>query len=165
VDLDRRVVVIRRSKTKVPRQIPLTPRAVEVLRTLRLALPTDLPVGAGRVFANVNSDHGGSRVSKALQKAAIRAGFPSLRLHDLRHAFASGLSQAGVAPGVIGAILGDTSPSVIFRYSRHAPIGAEAEAVRRLSESRVASAATVASTRGGEAQQEPQQVALAGGTS
>jgi integrase len=77
-----------------------------------------------------------SATSKALKRAAVAAGFPTLHLHDLRHAYASALARAGVAPGVIGTLLGDRTPAIVFRYSRHAPKSAEAEAVGLLSAAR-----------------------------
>lgn len=89
-----------------------------------------------RVFSRINSEKDPSAVSKAFKSAALAAGFSNLRLHDLRHAFASGLARAGATPGVIGMQLGDKTPSVVFRYSKHAPKSAEAEAVESLAAAR-----------------------------
>jgi integrase len=40
-----------------------------------------------------------------------------LRLHDLRHTFASILASAGLSLPVIGALLGHTNPSTTQRYA------------------------------------------------
>jgi hypothetical protein len=41
-----------------------------------------------------------------------------------------------IAPDVIGTLIGDKTPAVVFRYSRHAPKNAGAEAVEMLAKAR-----------------------------
>jgi integrase len=50
---------------------------------------------------------------------AIRAeaGLEGVRLHDLRHSFASILATSGVSLQVIGAMLGHSTPAVTMRYA------------------------------------------------
>ncbi len=136
VDLAGAALTVRRSKNHDARRVPLTPRAVEVLRALDAERGPAPIQGSVRVFPTLNDASGPSAVSKAWKAAAVLAGFPSLRLHDARHAYASALARAGVAPGVIGTLLGDRTPAVVFRYSRHAPKDAAAEAVALLAEAR-----------------------------
>jgi integrase len=45
------------------------------------------------------------------------AGLPDVRLHDLRHSFASLLASSGLSLPVIGALLGHSQPSTTARYS------------------------------------------------
>ena len=45
------------------------------------------------------------------------AGIGGLRLHDLRHSFASTLASAGLSLPVIGALLGHTQPNTTARYA------------------------------------------------
>jgi integrase len=49
-----------------------------------------------------------------LRKAA---NIPDVRLHDLRHTFASVLASAGLSLPVIGALLGHATPVTTARYS------------------------------------------------
>jgi integrase len=45
------------------------------------------------------------------------ADLQGLRLHDLRHSFASVLASAGLSLPIIGALLGHSSPTTTNRYS------------------------------------------------
>ena len=56
-------------------------------------------------------------VERVWAKVKTRAGFPKLRLHDLRHSYASmGLARGDALP-VIGAILGHTDVKTTSRYA------------------------------------------------
>lgn len=132
VELREAAIVVRRSKNSSARRIPLTPRALAVLVALRAEKAPAPLTGSAIVFPGVCP----TTVSKGWAAAAKAAGFPGLRLHDARHGFGSGLARAGVAPGVIGTLLGDTTPSVVFRYSRHAPRDANVEAIALLAKAR-----------------------------
>ena len=46
-----------------------------------------------------------------------QAGLPDVRLHDLRHSFASVAASAGTSLYVIGSLLGHTQPSTTARYA------------------------------------------------
>jgi integrase len=46
-----------------------------------------------------------------------RAGIEGLRLHDLRHQYASMLASAGLSLAIIGRLLGHTQPSTTARYA------------------------------------------------
>jgi integrase len=46
-----------------------------------------------------------------------RAGIPDVRLHDLRHTYASLLASAGQSLPIIGALLGHTNPTTTHRYA------------------------------------------------
>ena len=62
---------------------------------------------------------GGHRVEVKESWAAIckAAGIANLRMHDLRHSYASHLASAGVGLHTIGALLGHTQPSTTHRYA------------------------------------------------
>ena len=50
------------------------------------------------------------------------SGLPaSLRIHDLRHSFASALANRGIPLNEIGVVLGHTQLSTTARYAHHAP--------------------------------------------
>lgn len=128
VDFRAVVVVITRSKGKRTRRIPLTPRALAVLKPLVKA------AAGGYLFPAHRKNPTG--VSRRFRLAARRAGLPTLTFHGLRHAYASALAAAGVAPGVIGDLLGDSTARVVFKYLRHAPGRAEYAAVAALAKAR-----------------------------
>ena len=46
-----------------------------------------------------------------------RAGLPVVRLHDLRHSFASMAAAGGLSLPIIGALLGHTQPATTARYA------------------------------------------------
>lgn len=56
-------------------------------------------------------------VDKVWRKVRVAAGMPTLRLHDLRHGFASTALAAGDSLAVIGALLGHSDPKTTSRYS------------------------------------------------
>jgi integrase len=62
---------------------------------------------------------GGHRphVNKAWIKARKAAKLDGLRLHDLRHAYASVLASAGLSLPIIGALLGHSTPVTTARYA------------------------------------------------
>lgn len=137
VDLSRSVLVVRHSKTKRPREVPLTDRARAVLGDLRAARGAVPLVGEDPVFAAIAARHpnwGPLSVSLGFRKAAKKAGFPGLRFHDLRHAFCSRLAQLGVPLSTVAVLAGHSSLTVTNRYARHVPKDATREAIARLAQ-------------------------------
>lgn len=72
-------------------------------------------------------------LQKAWERIRIRADLPGLRLHDLRHSFASVSATGGDSLLVIGAMLGHRQPSTTKRYSHLAddPVRAAADRTSR----------------------------------
>lgn len=56
-------------------------------------------------------------VSKMFRAAAIKAGFPNVTFHDLRHSTASEMVNAGIDLHTVGAVLGHKSQQSTQRYS------------------------------------------------
>ena len=69
-------------------------------------------------------------VQKPWQRVRRLAGLPDLRLHDLRHAFASVAIAAGNSLFIVGKVLGHRQASTTERYSHLAPDPAKAVADR-----------------------------------
>ena len=110
VDLERRELRLRDSKTG-PRTVPLSPPAARVLadRPRVPGTPWVIPGGiAGRHLTTI--DRPWSRVR-------ARAGLDDVRLHDLRHSFASRALALGESLPVIGKLLGHTEVQTTARYS------------------------------------------------
>lgn len=110
VDLDRGVLRLSDSKTgRSTRFLP--PQAVDLLRSLPRT-PENLHVIPGRVAGAHRADLKGPwrRISKA-------AGIPDVRLHDLRHTYASVAISAGLSLPVVGKLLGHARARTTDRYA------------------------------------------------
>jgi integrase len=110
VDLERGYLNLGDSKTGA-KVIPIGAPAIEVLAGLtRLA-------ASPYVFPAILGGGHFQGVDKLWRMVRKEAGFPSLRLHDLRHSFASiGLAR-GDALAVIGSILGHSDVKTTNRYA------------------------------------------------
>jgi integrase len=109
------------------RAIPLLPQEAAILRRLRAAAPE----GVERVFPENDTRQ---YILRSLHEACATAKAPRLRLHDLRHVYASHLVQAGVAISTVARLLGHSDGGVLVakRYGRWQPQDAEALAMERL---------------------------------
>lgn len=131
VDLARGKVLVRRSKTKEPREVGLTTAVRDVLVALEARrLPGARP-GRDPLWPVLRDLTAGS-VSARFRRLARRAGFESMRAHDLRHGFCSRMAQAGIPLPTIGALAGHKSVLTTQRYASHIPDGATSAAIRRL---------------------------------
>ena len=118
VDLFRRVVTIFGSKTGEKRSIPLTQRALGVLRERQRE--TVSSIKEDLVFLHPP----GRRVNIhtlrfAFEEALKKAEIEGFRWHDLRHTFASRLAQAGVDTYAIQRLMGHKTFTTTQRYAHH----------------------------------------------
>ncbi|MDX2264323.1 MAG: tyrosine-type recombinase/integrase [Hyphomicrobiales bacterium] len=119
VDAHRRLLMLPDSKTGA-KVIPLNQAALEVLASL--------PRLRGNPYVFVSHVEGRHFVGlqKPWQKLRAAAGLDDVRLHDLRHSFASmGVSAGGSLP-VIGRLLGHTQAQTTARYAHVADAAAAA---------------------------------------
>jgi integrase len=89
--------------------------------------------GSEFVFPASSGDGRFQGVERVWRKVRSAAGFPKLRLHDLRHSFASiGLARGDALP-VIGAILGHADVKTTSRYAHLAddPVRKAADEIAR----------------------------------
>lgn len=112
IDFKSRTVVIPRTKTDVPRVIPLTGKAIATLQSMPRKL------GHERVFDCWKK---ADSFEKTFRRAVLKAGLEDFRFHDLRHTATSRLAQR--LPNVIelAAITGHSSISMLRRYYHIAP--------------------------------------------
>ena len=123
VDLERRELRLRDSKTG-PRTVPLSPPAARVLgnRPRVDGTPWVFPGGVpGRHVTTIDG---------AWRKVRARAELEDVRLHDLRHSFASRALALGESLPVIGKLLGHTEVQTTARYSHLAEESVMASAAR-----------------------------------
>jgi integrase len=124
VDTDRRLLRLPDSKTGA-KVIYLPEAAVQVLRAIEkqpehpYVLPGRLP---GRPLLTIR---------KPWRNLCVAAKLNDLRIHDLRHSFASMGAAGGLSLPMIGALLGHSQPSTTARYAHLAasPIHEAADAV------------------------------------
>jgi len=115
ISLERRLWVIPQtnSKSKKTRSVPLNDAAMAVLH--------ELPTNGNGGYLFVGAD-GKSRLQWPGQvwckyRRSQEVNLPDLRLHDLRHAYASTLAASGVSLYQIQHLLGHASPVMTQRYA------------------------------------------------
>ena len=111
VDLERRNWHIPMSKTGKARNIPISAKALEMLRMLPRWN------GCPYVVPNPETKKPYGNLFCAWDTARKRAGLPDVRMHDLRHSFASNLVNAGQSIYVVSKLLGHTQVKTTARYS------------------------------------------------
>lgn len=96
------------TKQKTEHRVPLSAEVCQIL--------SGLPVEGEYVFPGRGSPH---RVDIKKDWATIcrAAKISGVRIHDLRHSFASMLASAGLSLPVIGALLGHSQPATTHRYA------------------------------------------------
>jgi integrase len=108
------------TKQKRPHRIPLSAAALAVLQEMRAEIgrmrkhgiisPYVFPSGKKRAEALM-------AVRRTWASTCKTACLSGVRLHDLRHSFASALVSVGVGLPTIGAMLGHSQPRTTARYS------------------------------------------------
>jgi integrase len=110
VDWTQRVLRVPVSKSGKPRTIALNTAAMAVLKSIPRdsACPYIFPTRLIGVY-------------NPWDRIRRRAGLADVRLHDLRHSFASLLVNQGVSLYVVQGLLGHASPRMTQRYAHLAP--------------------------------------------
>lgn len=127
-DMERRNWRIPMSKSGKARNIPISAKAMELLQ----GLPRWN--GCPYVVPNPNTLKPYGNLFCAWDTARKRAGLPDVRMHDLRHSFASNLVNAGQSIYVVGKLLGHSQVKTTQRYAHlsdatlHAAVDAAANA-------------------------------------
>ena len=110
VDFKRRLLLLADSKTG-RKPIFLSEPAVAILAGLPRV------VGNPYVFVGEKPGDHYQNLTRAWGKVRRRAGLPDVRLHDLRHTFASVGASDGQSLPIIGTLLGHTVPATTARYA------------------------------------------------
>ena len=111
VDLKERSWLIPMSKTGKARHVPLSQDAVEVISSLQ-RLP-----GCPYLVPNLETGQPFRDIKKAWDTVRRDACLPGVRIHDLRHAAASFMINAGVDLYAVGRVLGHADHKSTMRYS------------------------------------------------
>ncbi|MBK9440751.1 MAG: tyrosine-type recombinase/integrase [Comamonadaceae bacterium] len=114
-DIDRQTRVWRIpatvSKSRKIRVVPLNDSALEVLAEL------DSEGQFEHLFVNRQTGKPYTTIMKVWSRLRLKAGLPFLRIHDLRHMYASFLVNSGRTLYEVQACLGHSDPKVTMRYS------------------------------------------------
>lgn len=129
IDLDRGLIQLEgdRTKNSDPRSIPLHEAVLNTLSN------TPDAHRAGYVFKGRKEGKPQFSFSKRWSGIRKRAGMPKMRIHDLRHTFASWLKQSDVAESTIMELMGHKTRSMTQRYS-HDSLKSLKRAVGRIGE-------------------------------
>jgi integrase len=99
------------SKSKRPRQVLLTDSALNLLKQI------DRKESDVYVFTNRKTNKHYVQIFKPWNRLRKKAGLPKLRLHDLRHSFASILVNNGASLYQVSQLLGHADTRVTQRYA------------------------------------------------
>lgn len=115
-DLDSGIWVKPSAHTKQRREhrVPLSKPAIDLLQTIQSETPE---AASPFVFPGKSPNHPQKDIKKFWESVCKTAGLEDLRIHDLRHTYASILVSSGLSLPVIGALLGHTQPNTTARYS------------------------------------------------
>ena len=105
VDLERRTAFLPVTKNGESRGVPLSSRAVAVLRGLPAA-------SNGRVFGELTP----LALRLSFNRATRRAGITGLRLHDLRHEATSRFFEKGLNVMEVASVTGHKTLQMLKRY-------------------------------------------------
>jgi integrase len=113
VDRENRVwrIAAATSKSKKVRSVPLNDAALQVLGEL------DTEGKFEHLFVNRLTGKPYTTVMKVWRRLRVKAGLPKLRIHDLRHSYASFLVNNGRTLYEVQQILGHSQPIVTQRYA------------------------------------------------
>jgi integrase len=124
-DFQRRVWRIPTTKSGRPRHVPLTDETLGILNTLRSRLPMMLEqpelIENPWVLPNLKTGKPFRSIFNSWDTARCKAGVPDLRVHDLRHSFASALVNQGIPIYDIQKLLGHSDIKTTERYAHLAP--------------------------------------------
>ena len=117
IDMDKRIWMLRASTAKSGkrRSIPLSDSAMSVIDTL------DTRNKFEYLFVNKRTGDRYKCIKTTWNKIRQLAGVPDVRLHDLRHQFASLMANGGRSLYEVQKVLGHSDPKVTMRYAHLQP--------------------------------------------
>jgi integrase len=108
VDLEKRIARLKDTKNNEPREVPLSARAVDIIKSLPRPLAATAPL-----FPLSQDD-----VIRTFKQACTDVGIENLKFHDLRHEAVSRLFERGLSLPEVAAISGHKTWSHLKRYTQ-----------------------------------------------
>jgi integrase len=144
VDLEAGLALVPRPKEKRPKRLVLVPAAVELLEKIPRMGEWVFPGRSRGQMQSGSITHGWVRVREV-------AKLDGVRLHDLRHTFASVAIEAGLDLPQVGGLLGHASPVTTQRYAHLRDAARRAAATATAAAIQAAMAAEVKAEQEGQA--------------
>ena len=110
-DLDKRIWIIEFNKSGKPRYVPISDAVITLLKSMPRIEGCDYP------FANPKTKKPFVQIFYAWNVVRKKAGLADLRLHDLRHSYASYLLRAKYPLATISRLLGHSNLKTTQRYA------------------------------------------------
>lgn len=104
------------TKQKTDHTVPLSAPARQLLAEIRERQTARRRVLGEYVFPGAGNTGHVVEIKKAWHSLCKAANINGLRIHDLRHSFASQLASGGASLPLIGALLGHSQPATTARY-------------------------------------------------
>jgi len=101
------------TKQRRMHRTPISRAALQLLRSVR----STVPAGCPWVFPGYAKGKPVHEVKRFWHRIRSEAGIPDVRIHDLRHTFASLLVSGGMSLPMIGRLLGHTQVQTTHRYA------------------------------------------------
>lgn len=101
------------TKQKKPHHVPLSEQTVEALKTLQLLNTKSSPY----LFPGPTGDKPLEDIKRFWNRVRKEADIGEVRIHDLRHTYASHLVSSGLSLSIVGKLLGHTQASTTQRYA------------------------------------------------
>jgi len=105
------------TKQKTEHIAPLSEAAVTLLRQLRDAAPEGDDGAPANPYVFAINGKPPAELNDEWRAIRTAAKIPGVRLHDLRHTYASMLASGGASLPMIGALLGHSNPATTARYA------------------------------------------------
>jgi len=105
------------TKQKQEHEVPLSAPVRQLLAEIRQEQMDKRKVLGEFVFPSWSGTGHVVDIDKSWASLCKRAGIEGLRIHDLRHSFASELVSGGASLPLIGALLGHSNPATTARYA------------------------------------------------
>jgi integrase len=113
VDLNNNVIAVKGTKTKYDRYIPIS----KVLKELLI----DIKKNQDSLYVFERNGAKLTDFKRSFHTACRNAGLNNLRIHDLRHVFASKMVMGGTSLYITGELLGHRTTQMTKRYSHLVP--------------------------------------------
>jgi integrase len=105
------------TKQKTDHVVPLSAPARQLLSEIRERQTATKKILGEYVFPGAGSTGHVVEIKKSWRSLCKAAGITGLRIHDVRHSFASQLASGGASLPLIGALLGHSQPATTHRYA------------------------------------------------
>jgi integrase len=105
------------TKQKTEHHAPLSAPARRLLAEIFEGVPEGARRDEDWVFPGKVTGQPREGIKRAWEEIRQASGLPDLRIHDLRHSYASILASSGLSLSIIGQLLGHTQPATTARYA------------------------------------------------